>query len=147
MRLLLDESVPRRLGTSFPADYEVRTVPQMGWAGTGNGALRPLAADHGFDALITVDRGIAYARKGVRRAQGSPGENTRLSRLDERGTSDSGHNSLVPDYPTFLDIGLERDATGHVRRTTWWVTSRPVLDRSLPSRKEAGVSGFGRTLL
>ena len=32
----------------------------MGWAGTGNGALLRLAADHGFDALVTVDRGIAY---------------------------------------------------------------------------------------
>ena len=60
MRLLLDESVPRRLGTSFPAVYEVRTVPEMGWAGTGNGALLRLAADRGFDALVTVNRGIAH---------------------------------------------------------------------------------------
>ena len=60
MRLLLDESVPRRLGTFFPAAYEVRTVPRMGWAGTGNGALLRLAADRGFDALVTVDRGIAH---------------------------------------------------------------------------------------
>ena len=60
MRLLLDESVPRRLGAAFPAAYEVRTVPQMGWAGTGNGELLRLAADRGFDALVTVDRGIAY---------------------------------------------------------------------------------------
>ena len=60
MRLLLDESVPRPLRTSFPAAYEVRTVPQMGWAGTGNGALLALAADNGFDALLTVDRGFAH---------------------------------------------------------------------------------------
>ncbi len=60
MRLLLDESVPRPLRTSFPTAYEVRTVPQMGWAGTENGALLGLAPDGGFDALITVDRGIAH---------------------------------------------------------------------------------------
>ena len=60
MRLLLDESVPRPLRTSFPAAYEVRTVPEMGWAGAGNGALLALAADNGFDALVTVDRGFAY---------------------------------------------------------------------------------------
>ena len=60
MKLLLDESVPRRLGSCFPVPYEVRTVPEMGWAGTGNGALLRLAADHGFEALVTVDRGIAY---------------------------------------------------------------------------------------
>ncbi len=60
MRLLLDESVPRRLAASFPDRFKVQTVPQMGWAGTGNGALLLLAANRGFDALITVDRGIAH---------------------------------------------------------------------------------------
>ncbi len=60
MRLLLDESVPRPLRASFPAAYEVRTVPEMGWAGTENGTLLSLPADDGFDALITVDRGIAH---------------------------------------------------------------------------------------
>ena len=60
MRLLLDESVPRPLRASFPAAYEVRTVPEMGWAGTGNGALLALALDNGFHALLTVDRGFAH---------------------------------------------------------------------------------------
>ena len=32
----------------------------MGWAGTGNGALLRVAADSGFDALLTVDRGFAH---------------------------------------------------------------------------------------
>ena len=32
----------------------------MGWAGKGNGALLRLAADSGFDALLTVDRGFAH---------------------------------------------------------------------------------------
>ena len=32
----------------------------MGWAGTGNGTLLRLAADSGFDALLTVDRGFAH---------------------------------------------------------------------------------------
>ena len=32
----------------------------MGWAGTGNGALLRFAADTGFDALLTVDRGFAH---------------------------------------------------------------------------------------
>ena len=32
----------------------------MGWAGTRNGALLRLAADNGFDALLTVDRGFAH---------------------------------------------------------------------------------------
>ena len=32
----------------------------MGWAGTGNGTLFGLAADSGFDVLLTVDRGFAH---------------------------------------------------------------------------------------
>ena len=32
----------------------------MRWAGTGNGTLLGLAADSGFDVLLTVDRGFAH---------------------------------------------------------------------------------------
>ena len=60
MKILLDESVPRRLAAAFPESFRVRTVQQMGWAGTQNGELLRLAADHGFDALVTVDRGFAH---------------------------------------------------------------------------------------
>lgn len=60
MKLLLDESVPRRLAASFPESFTVRTAQQMGWAGTGNGLLLSLAAGQGFDALVTVDRGIEH---------------------------------------------------------------------------------------
>ena len=60
MKLLLDESVPRRLALSFPESFIVRSVQDMGWAGTANGLLLSLAAAEGFDALITVDRGIEH---------------------------------------------------------------------------------------
>ena len=60
MRVLLDESTPRRLASSFPDPFEIRTVQQMGWAGCGNGELLRRAADHGFDALVTVDQGFEY---------------------------------------------------------------------------------------
>ena len=60
MKLLLDESVPRRLASSFPTSFIVRTVQQMGWAGTGNGLLLSLAAREDFDAFLTVDRGIEH---------------------------------------------------------------------------------------
>lgn len=58
MRLLLDESVPRRLRRSLPA-HAVRTVVEMGWGGVKNGALLALAAQ-GFDAFITVDKNLQY---------------------------------------------------------------------------------------
>ena len=60
MRVLLDESVPRRLAAAFPGSFGMRTVQQMGWAGCSNGELLRLAADHGFDALVTVDQGFAH---------------------------------------------------------------------------------------
>lgn len=57
MKLLLDESIPRRLAASFLI-FDIQTVPQMGWAGTQNGLLLELAADHEFNAVITADQGI-----------------------------------------------------------------------------------------
>lgn len=58
MRLLLDESVPRRLRRALP-NHEVKTVVEMGWSGIKNGDLLALAAS-GFDAFITVDKNLPY---------------------------------------------------------------------------------------
>ena len=60
MKLLLDESIPRRLGGLFPRSFEIVTVPEMGWAGTRNGELLRKATEAGFDALVTADQGIEY---------------------------------------------------------------------------------------
>ena len=60
MKLLLDESVPRPLGTCVPERFEIYTVQQMGWTGRSNGELLRLAADDDFAALITADQGIEY---------------------------------------------------------------------------------------
>lgn len=58
MRLLLDESVPRRLRDALPV-HSVRTAVEMGWGGVKNGALLVLAAAE-FDAFITVDRNLPF---------------------------------------------------------------------------------------
>ena len=60
MRVLFDESTPKRLASSFPDSFEIRTVQRMGWAGVGNGELLHLAVEHAFDALVTVDQGFEY---------------------------------------------------------------------------------------
>ena len=58
MRVLLDESVPRRFGFLIEAHY-VRTVQQCGWAGLKNGeSLR--AAQTGFEVLVTADQNMEY---------------------------------------------------------------------------------------
>ena len=58
MRLLLDECIDRRLANDL-AGHEVRTVPQMGWAGIKNGALLTLAEKE-FDVFVTVDRNLSF---------------------------------------------------------------------------------------
>lgn len=58
MRLLLDECLPRRLKTGLPG-HEVKTVPEMGWAGIKNGQLLPLAEAE-FDVFITIDGNLRY---------------------------------------------------------------------------------------
>lgn len=58
MRLLLDECVPRRLRRHLPSQ-DVRTVPEMGWAGKENGELLRLAESH-FDILITTDQKLKF---------------------------------------------------------------------------------------
>ena len=54
MKLLLDECIDRKLARKF-VDYEIKTVPQMGWAGVKNGQLLALAEAE-FDVFITVDQ-------------------------------------------------------------------------------------------
>jgi len=61
VRILLDECVPKRLAQAFAADHSVATVTGLGWAGAKNGELLRLAANNGFDALVTVDAGLHVA--------------------------------------------------------------------------------------
>ena len=58
MRLLLDECIDRRLAKDLTG-HEVRTVPQMGWAGIKNGALLT-HAEKEFDVFVTVDRNLSF---------------------------------------------------------------------------------------
>lgn len=59
MRLLLDEQVPWVFAASLPG-HEVSTVDAMGWKGLKNGELLRRGAEEGFEALVTVDRGIEF---------------------------------------------------------------------------------------
>jgi predicted nuclease of predicted toxin-antitoxin system len=59
MRVLLDECLPRRLRRGLPG-HDVRTVQELGWSGTKNGALLRRAASEGFEVFVTVDRNLEY---------------------------------------------------------------------------------------
>ena len=56
MRILLDESVPSRLG-SLLTGHSTITVQRRGWASIKNGKLLALAAGE-FDVLLTADKGM-----------------------------------------------------------------------------------------
>ncbi|MCH8281734.1 MAG: DUF5615 family PIN-like protein [Chloroflexi bacterium] len=58
MRLLLDESLPRRLKQEL-SSHEVVTVPEMGWAAKSNGELLSLAEGQ-FQVFLTADQGLQF---------------------------------------------------------------------------------------
>jgi len=60
MKILLDESLPRKLKNDFGAGHQVSTVRDKGWLGKKNGVLLKLIVENGFDLFITVDRNLPY---------------------------------------------------------------------------------------
>ena len=63
MRILLDESLPKKLGLELKG-HEVLTVQQAGWAGLKNGELLVQAKGQ-FDVLITGDQNMQYQQNPV----------------------------------------------------------------------------------
>lgn len=58
MKILIDECIDRRLARDF-IGYEIKTVPQMGWAGIKNGKLLAKASSE-FDVFLTVDQNLPF---------------------------------------------------------------------------------------
>jgi predicted nuclease of predicted toxin-antitoxin system len=59
MKVLLDENLPHKLRHEITG-HEVFTATFMDWSGIENGELLAVAAEHGFDAVLTTDRGMEY---------------------------------------------------------------------------------------
>jgi Domain of unknown function (DUF5615) len=57
-RVLLDENLPRLLKRELPG-FDVRTVPEVGWAGVKNGKLLRLAEAE-FAVFVTADRNLSF---------------------------------------------------------------------------------------
>jgi predicted nuclease of predicted toxin-antitoxin system len=60
MKILLDESLPRKLRQDFGKDHEVWTVKDKGWLGKKNGELLRLMIENKFEIFVTVDRNLTY---------------------------------------------------------------------------------------
>lgn len=58
MRILLDESLPRRLISEL-SGHTVSTVTDQGWSGLENGELLRAAVDQ-FDVFLTADQNLEY---------------------------------------------------------------------------------------
>lgn len=58
MKVILDESLPKRLKKDFK-DYQVTTVPEAGWQGKKNGELLRLI-EGSFDVFVTADQNLQY---------------------------------------------------------------------------------------
>lgn len=58
MKILLDESLPRKLRHDFGEEHEVRTVRDMNWLGKKNGELLKLMTESSFELSVTVDRNL-----------------------------------------------------------------------------------------
>jgi len=63
MKILLDESLPRKLKNSFGIDHETWTVRDKGWLSKKNGELLKLMIDDGFELFVTADQNLQYQQK------------------------------------------------------------------------------------
>ena len=54
MKILLDESLPRKLRDDFGNEHDVWTVRDKGWLGKKNGELLKLMINSGFELFITL---------------------------------------------------------------------------------------------
>jgi predicted nuclease of predicted toxin-antitoxin system len=60
MKILLDESLPRKLKFDFDKEHEVSSVREQGWLGKKNGELLSLINENNFELFVTVDRNLQY---------------------------------------------------------------------------------------
>jgi hypothetical protein len=55
MKILLDESLLRKLSTDFGSELEVWTVRDKGWLGKKNGELLKLMIVDDFELFLTIE--------------------------------------------------------------------------------------------
>lgn len=64
MRILLDESLPRKLAFELTG-HELQTVQKRGWAGLENGELLRTASEE-FQVLLTGDQNLEFQQNPER---------------------------------------------------------------------------------
>jgi predicted nuclease of predicted toxin-antitoxin system len=102
MKILLDECIDRHLAREF-IGYEIKTVPQMGWAGIKDNELQVLAAAV-FDIFITADRNLSFQ-------QNLSQFDLSLIVLQAQSNRLADLKPLVPNVFEVLDIAPKGEAT------------------------------------
>jgi len=97
-RLLLDESVPAGLKHILAA-FEVKTAPEMGWAGITNGRLLDLAEQDGFEIMVTSDTNIRF-------------QNRLEGRQIALVVATTNHWDTIRAYPDYLVAACDRAKAG-----------------------------------
>ncbi|WP_026775827.1 DUF5615 family PIN-like protein [Polaribacter sp. Hel_I_88] len=100
MKLLLDENLPKKLKYRFSENFEVLTVPEMGWSGIKNGDLLKQMHSKGLKVLLTLDKNFSYQQNI---------EKYSITLIVLNGI-DARYNSLVsliPKAESFLDIDIK----------------------------------------
>lgn len=62
IKILLDECLPKKLKyrvEELDPDFDVHTVPEVGWAGAKDGPLLTKAEKY-FDVFVTSDRNLSF---------------------------------------------------------------------------------------
>lgn len=102
MKILLDECIDRRLIREF-IGYEIKTVPQMGWAGIKDRELLVLAEAE-FDIFVTADRNLSFQ-------QNLSQFDLSLVVLQAQSNRLADLKPLVPKVLEILDIAPKGEAT------------------------------------
>ena len=59
-RLLLDENLPKQLKRYFSPEFEVTSVPDLGWQAKKNGELLTSMDAENIGYLVTADRNLRF---------------------------------------------------------------------------------------
>ena len=59
-RVLLDENLPKQLKGHFSSEFEVTSVPDLGWQSKKNGDLLASMSGLGIQYLLTADRNLRF---------------------------------------------------------------------------------------
>jgi predicted nuclease of predicted toxin-antitoxin system len=102
MKILLDECIDRRLAREF-VGYEIKTVPQMGWAGIKDRELLVLAEVE-FDIFVTADRNLSFQ-------QNLSQFDLALIVLQAQSNRLADLKPLVPKVLEMLDVAPKGEAT------------------------------------